>query len=45
MNKKVVAAVVAVAGFLAITALGYKSLENLDKLDLTDPFEVDFDDE
>ncbi len=45
MNKKVIAGLVAVAGFIAVVLLANKSLENLDKLDLNDPFEVDFDDE
>ena len=45
LNKKVVAAVVAVAAFIAITSLAYKSLEGIQDMDLGDPFEVDFDDE
>ncbi len=45
LNKKIVAIVVAVAAFIAITAIGYKSLEGIQDMDLGDPFEVDFDDE
>jgi len=45
LNKKIVAVIVAVTAFIAITAIGYKSLEGLNQLDLDDPFEVSFDDE
>ena len=45
MNKKVII----VAGLLAVMAItavvAFKSLEGLENLDLSDPFEVDFDDE
>ena len=45
MNKKLIAAAGAIA-LMAFTAIiTFKSLENLDQLDLSDPFEVDFDDE
>jgi len=45
MNKKVLVAAGLIA-FMAFTAvITFKSLEGLDKLDLNDPFEVDFDDE
>jgi len=45
MNKKVLVAAGLIA-FMAFTAVvTYKSLENLDQLDLSDPFEVDMDDE
>jgi hypothetical protein len=45
LNKKLVMAIVGISAIIATTVLGYKSLENLDKLDINDPFEVDFDDE
>ena len=45
MNKKLILA----AGLIAIMAftvvITFKSLEGLDQLDLSDPFEVDMDDE
>jgi hypothetical protein len=46
MNKKAILAAAALLGGIGLTAyITLKSLENLDKLDLSDPFEVDFDDE
>jgi hypothetical protein len=45
LNKKLIAAGVAISAFIAITVLTYKSLEGIQDLDLGDPFEVDFDDE
>lgn len=45
MNKKLIVTAGAIA-LMAFTAIiTFKSLENLDQLDLSDPFEVDFDDE
>ena len=45
MNKKLITAAGAIA-LMAFTAIiTFKSLENLDQLDLSDPFEVDLDDE
>jgi hypothetical protein len=45
MNKKFIIAAAAIA-FMAFTAvITFKSLEGLNQLDLSDPFEVDFDDE
>lgn len=45
MNKKLIVAAGAIA-LMAFTAIiTFKSLENLDQLDLSDPFEVDLDDE
>jgi hypothetical protein len=45
LNKKVIiaAGLLAVMAFTAVVA--FKSLEGLKDLDLSDPFEVDFDDE
>jgi hypothetical protein len=45
LNKKLVMAIVGISAIIATTILGYKSLENLNQLDLDDPFEVNFDDE
>ena len=45
LNKKLVMAIVGISAIIATTILGYKSLENLNKLDLSDPFEVELDDE
>lgn len=45
MNKKTLIAAALIA-LMAVTAvITFKSLENLNELDLVDPFEVDFDDE
>lgn len=43
MNKRmlVAAGLIALMAFTAVVT--FKSLENLSELDLTDPFEVDFD--
>ena len=43
--KKKAIVTVAITAFIAITALAYKSLEGIKDIDLSDPFEVDFDDE
>lgn len=45
MNKKIIiaAGLVALMAFTAV--ITFKSLENLNQLDLSDPFEVDFDEE
>ena len=43
MNKKLIIAAGLIALMAFTTVLAYKSLENLDQLDLSDPFEVDFD--
>ncbi len=45
MNKKLIAAALVISAFIAITALAYKSLEGIQDMDFSDPFEVDFDDE
>ena len=46
MNKKSILAAVALLGGIGLTAyITIKSLENLDQLDLSDPFEVELDDE
>ena len=45
MNKKLIIAAGAIALMAFTAVVTFKSLENLDKLDLNDPFEVDFDDE
>lgn len=45
MNKKLFIAAGLIALMAFTTVLTYKSLENLDQLDLNDPFEVNFDDE
>lgn len=45
MSKKLIAAAIAISAFIAITALTYRSLEGIQDMDLSDPFEVDFDDE
>jgi len=45
LNKKLVMAIVGISAIIATTILGYKSLENLNQLDLDDPFEVNLDDE
>lgn len=45
MNKKLIIAAGLVALMAFTTVITYKSLENLNNLDLNDPFEVDFDDE
>lgn len=45
MNKKLIIAAGLVALMAFTTVITYKSLENLNSLDLNDPFEVDFDDE
>lgn len=45
MNKKVLAAISLVAAMAITTLVAYKALAGLDKLDLSDPFEVDIDDE
>ena len=43
MNKKTLIAAALIA-LMAVTAvITFKSLENLNELDLVDPFEVDFD--
>ncbi|MEY4331589.1 MAG: hypothetical protein RLZZ196_327 [Bacteroidota bacterium] len=44
-NKKLALALIAIASFIAVTILGYKSLESLNQLDLSDPFDVELDDE
>jgi hypothetical protein len=45
MNKKLIlaAGLIAIMAFTAV--ITFKSLEGLDQLDLSDPFEVDMDDE
>jgi hypothetical protein len=45
LNKKLIIAAGLIALMAFTTVLTYKSLENLDQLDLNDPFEVDFGDE
>lgn len=46
MNKKLTLATLALIGGIGLTAyITLKSIENLDQLDLSDPFEVDFDEE
>lgn len=45
MNKKVIMAALAIAIMAFTAVVTFKSLENLDQLDLSDPFEVDLDDE
>lgn len=45
LNKKLAMALVGISAIVATTILGYKSLENLNQLDLSDPFEVELDDE
>ena len=45
MNKKLIIAAGAIALMAFTAVVTFKSLENLDKLDLNDPFEVDFDGE
>ena len=45
LNKKMIAGLLAVSGVIAVVVLSLKSLEKLEQLDLSDPFEVDFDDE
>ena len=44
MNKKLIIAAGLIALMAFTTVITFKSLENLDKLDLNDPFEVDLDD-
>ena len=44
MNKKLIIAAGLIALMAFTTVITFKSLENLDKLDLNDPFEVDIDD-
>ena len=43
MNKKLILAAGLIALMAFTTVITYKSLENLNELDLVDPFEVDFD--
>jgi hypothetical protein len=45
LNKKMIAGLLAISGVIAVVVLSLKSLEKLEQLDLSDPFEVDFDDE
>ena len=45
LNKKMIAGLLAVSGVIAVVVLSLKSLEKIEQLDLSDPFEVDFDDE
>ena len=46
MNKKSTLLALALLGGIGLTAyITLKSFEKLDQLDLSDPFEVDFDDE
>ena len=45
MNKKFIMAAAAIALMAFTAVITFKSLEGLDKLDLNDPFEVDFDGE
>lgn len=45
MNKKLILAAGLIALMAITTTLTFKALEGLDQLDLSDPFEVDFDDE
>jgi hypothetical protein len=45
MNKKIVMGIAGVVIFIFAVMIGYKSLEGLDQLDLSDPFEVELDDE
>jgi hypothetical protein len=45
LNKKMIAGLLAISGVVAVVFLSLKSLEKLEQLDLSDPFEVDFDDE
>lgn len=45
LNKKIIFAAGAIALMAFTAVIAFKSLEGLDKLDLSDPFEVDFDDE
>ena len=45
MNKKLILAAGLIALMAFTSVIAYKSLENLNTLDLNDPFEVDLDDE
>ena len=45
LNKKLIVVAGAIALMAFTTILAYKSLEGLYQLDLSDPFETDFDDE
>lgn len=45
MNKRIMIAAGLIALMAFTTVITFKSLENLNQLDLNDPFEVDFDDE
>lgn len=45
MNKKTFIAAALIALMVVTAVITFKSLENLNELDLVDPFEVDFDDE
>ena len=45
MTNKFIIAAAAIALMAFTAVITFKSLENLDQLDLNDPFEVDFDDE
>lgn len=45
MNKKILIAAGLIALMAFTSVITFKSLENLDQLDLNDPFEVDLDDE
>ena len=45
LNKKLIIAAAAIALMAFTAVITFKSLENIDQLDLSDPFEVDFDDE
>lgn len=44
MNKKTIVAIGLIAFMALTTILTYKSMENLSNLDLSDPFEVDLED-
>lgn len=45
MSKKLIAALMLIGAMGLTTYITFKSLEGLEQLDLSDPFEVDFDDE
>lgn len=45
MSKKLAAALLLIGAVGVTTYITFKSLESLSELDLSDPFEVDFDDE